>query len=229
MTEVEIWRFLLSLSVAFPAMVGALRFKKIDAIYNPLLFYIFLSLVNELLMGFLIVPQSKTKTLILINNNLFYLFEAIIFLVQFKYWGRFQVYSKLFPEMLIALVFGWTFENLIVYKISHFHVYFLIAYSFFLVLLAVQTINHIIVNDSRLSLLKNPKFIICVAIIIFFIYTIFVYTLMAKGLDNENKKLVAKVFGIQVYINAIANILYGIALLFVQKKVSGRDLFKDLQ
>jgi hypothetical protein len=227
MSTDEIWRFALSLSVAFPAIVGAIRFKKIDSEYYPFLIYVIVSLLNELLVGLLIIPQSKS--FILANGNFFNLFESIILFAQFKNWKRLNLYKNAFFELLIIIVFGWVLENLIVHSISHFHVFFLIGYSFFLVLLSVQTINHIIVNESRIPLIKNPKFIICVAIIIFFTYTIFVYTLMAKGIDAENKIMMSNIFSIKVYVNAVANILYGIALIFVQKKVSGKDLFKDLQ
>ncbi|MBS1667781.1 MAG: hypothetical protein JST58_10425 [Bacteroidetes bacterium] len=226
MTADEIWRFVISLSVAFPAIVGLIRIKKIDKAYYSLFIYIIVSLLSELSFG-LITQQSKSMTIVIINW--FNLFEAIILLTQFKFWEHFDLYTKLFPELIIAVIVGWIFENLFLHNLSHFHVYFLIAYSFLLVLLSVQTINHIIVNESRVPLIKNPKFIICVAIIIFFTYTIFVYTLMAKGIDAENKKMMSNIFSIKVYVNAFANILYGIALLFVQKKVSGKDLFKDLQ
>ena len=228
MTAEELWRFALSLSsVAFPLIVIIFRFKKLDRVYYPFLIYILVSFLNELFVGLVIGPHNVNS--VSIDINLFNLFEAIVLLLQFKYWKRFDLYSKLFPELIFAIIFGWAFENLIIYSLTHFNVFFLIAYSFILVLLAVQTINHIIVNESRVSLLKSPIFIICVAIITFFIYTIFVYTLMAKGIDSENRHMMIKVFSIKVYVNALANILYGIALLFAQKKVSGKDLFKDLQ
>jgi hypothetical protein len=96
-------------------------------------------------------------------------------------------------------------------------------------LLSVQAINHIIVNQSTLPLTKNAMFIICSAMIILFIYNIFIYTLLAKGIAVNNKKLMVQVFAIRVYINAITNILYGIGVCFITKKINTKDLFRDLQ
>ncbi len=228
MTANEIWRFALSLSVAFPAIAAIIRFWKIDKAYRPFLVYLFVSLLNELLMGLFIVPQTQSKDLINLNTNIFDLFEAIILLVQFKYWKRFDRYSKIFFVLLVAIIFGWVLENLIIDISYHFHVVFLISYSFLTVLLSVQTINHIIVNENRVQLIKNPRFVICIALIIFFIYTIFVYTLMAMGIRVYDKALMTKIFAIQVYINAFTNLLYGIAVCLIPNLTLSKDLFKDM-
>jgi hypothetical protein len=218
--------FIFSLSVAFPAIAGLIRFRKVGFSYRPFLIYLFVSLLNELLEGLLVIPNSRKGKVI--DYNLFNLFEAVILLSQFYYWGHFERYKKIFPALLIAVVCGWLFENFIAYDIYHFNAVFLVSYSFILVLLSVQNINHIIANQSRLPLIKNPIFIICVTMIVFFIYNIFVYTLLAKGIANDNKKLVLQVFGIQVYINALANILYGIAVCFIPSKNTNKNLFMDL-
>src|SRR5579871_851931 len=98
MSADDVWRFVLSLSVAFPAVAGIIRFKKIDSSYAPLLIYFFVSLVNELIMGILIVPNNKR--IVVLNWTLFNLFETIILLVQFYYWKRFDRYKKIFPILL---------------------------------------------------------------------------------------------------------------------------------
>jgi hypothetical protein len=221
------WNFIFSLSVAFPAIAGLIRLRKIEPSYYPFLIYSFVSLLLELLQGLLFIPNNKN--IVVLSFNLFNLFEAVILLVQFYYWKCFERYKKIFPALLIVVICGWLFENLIVQNIYHFNVIFLVCYSLLLVLLSVQAINHIIVNQSTLPLTKNAMFIICAAMIILFIYNIFIYTLLAKGIAVNNKKLMVQVFAIRVYVNALTNILYGIAVCFIPKKLNTKDLFRDLQ
>lgn len=226
MTGETFLRFILSMSIAFPAIAGAMRFRKIGSSYRPFLIYVFVSLLNELIVGFLILPISKEANVM--NWNLFNLFEASILLVQFYYWERFGRVKKIFPFLLIVFICGWVLENLMIHNIYHFNYIFLIAYSFTLVMLSVQTINYIIVNVGRQSLTKNAMFIICTGMVIFFIYNIFVFTLLAKGPKNFPKTLMWNIYSIRTYVNAFVNILYGIGVCFIPKKITGKDLFRDL-
>jgi hypothetical protein len=226
MTGEAFKNFILSLTVAFPAIVGVIRFRRIDSTYRPFLIYVFVSLLVELIQGLIIIPNTKKG--MVIGWNLFNLFEAIILLFQFYHWINFNRYKKIFPILIGITFLGWLIENLFINNIYHFNAIFLISYSFILVLLSVQTINFSIVNENRQPLTRNATFIICTGLIVFFIYDIFVWTLIAEGIKDTNKKLIIQVFAIQVYINAFVNILYGIAVCFMQKKISGKDLFRDL-
>jgi hypothetical protein len=101
---------------------------------------------------------------------------------------------------------------------------FLIAYSFLLVLLSINTINHQVVNYNR-TISKNPLFIICVGFVIFFIYTIVVFTILAT---NRRNNAFTSVFEIRVYINALTNILYATGIYFIPRKtLLQRNIFGD--
>lgn len=223
MTADNIWKFILSLTAAFPAIVGALRLKKIDISFRPFIVYVLASAIIELIVGLVIIPYFKEiKVLVW---NCINLFEATILLLQFYYWKRFQKFKKLFFVIFSLIILEWIVENFVVHNLFYFNSFFLISYSFLLVLLSVQTVNYIIVNERRFALTDNPKFIICVAMIIFFIYNIFVYTLMAKGIRVYDKILMGKIFAIQVYINAFANILYGLGVYLIPKKAADKEMF----
>ena len=74
---------------------------------------------------------------------------------------------------------------------------------------------------------KNGLFIICVAMAIFFIYTIIVFTFLAMD-TRYDKELMQKIFNIRVYINALTNILYAIGIYYIP--VSGvHDAFFEKQ
>jgi len=175
--------FLFSLSILFPAVAGVMRFNNADASYRPFLYLIFISLINELLVGLYLNDFSRDiRTL---NWQIFNLVEWIILLIQFHYWGRLRKYKHLFIIILLVSLAGWAFENFIYSNIYVFNPVFLISYSFALVLLSINTINSTVARQNQ-SLGKNGLFIICVGLVIFFIYTIIVFLFLA--LDGINAK-----------------------------------------
>lgn len=225
MTDEKLWKFLISLTVAFPAIAGLIRFRKINSNYYPFLFYIFVSLLNELLVGLVLNHYSKeTRT---INWQLFNLFEGTILLIQFYYWKLFERNKTLFLIVLSILTAGWIIENFIFSTIHAFNPVYLISCSFIIVLLSIQNINHIIVNQNQSPLTRNAMFIICVALVVYFIYNIFVFTLMAKGINGMGKAFKLQVFEIKVYINALTNLLFGLAVCLIPGKMPGNDFFKE--
>lgn len=204
-------KFLFSLSILFPAVAGILRFKNADPLFQPFLYYIFISLFNELWVGLYLNHLSRDiRTL---NWQIFNLVEWILLLVQFYYWGRLKRYRYLFITILIVSITAWIFENFIYSSIYAYNPVFLISYSFVLVLLSINTINSTFARHNQL-LIKNGLFIICVGIIIFFIYTIIVFLFLALKTRYDNE-LMQKIFNIRVYINALSNIIYAIGIYYI--------------
>jgi hypothetical protein len=119
--------------------------------------------------------------------------------------------------MLHILLFvsstGWIYENVIHSNIFAFNPVFLISYSFVLVLLSINRINYTFAPHNQL-LNRNGLFIICVAMVIFFTYTIVVFTFLAMD-TRFDKQLMQRIFSIRVYINALTNILYAVGIYFI--------------
>lgn len=204
-------KFLFSLTILFPAVAGILRFKNSDISYRPFLFYIFISLINELLVGLYLVNFSREiRTL---NWQIFNLFEWIILLTQFHYWGTFKKYKYLFYLLLLTSLAGWFVENFVYSDVYSFNPVFLISYSFVLVLLSINRINFTFAQNNQI-LSRNGLFIICTAMVIFFIYTIVIFTFLATD-TRYDKELMQNIFNIRVYINALTNILYAIGIYFI--------------
>ena len=223
MTEEKLLKFILSLSVAIPAVVGLLRIRQIHPAYYPFLVYLMVSLLNELLVGLVLINFSKESRII--NWSLFNLFEGLILLVQFYGWKLFEHNKSIFVSLLILFAGIWLLENFVWSDIYSFNALFIIGCSFVLVLLSIQTINHIIVHQSRSPLSRNAIFIICVTLIIYFVYNIFVYTLQAKGIGRTDKLLMNKVFSIKVYVNTVTNLLFGIAVFLIPFKNKSLHFF----
>jgi hypothetical protein len=144
--------------------------------------------------------------------------------VQFHHWKVFTRHNKLI--LIIALILGvvWIAENLFYSTISSFNYVFLIAYSFVLALLSIYTINTIVVALNR-PLFKNSMFIICVGLVIYFIYTIIVFTLLLVG---GNKQVLREVFEIKVDINALVNLIYAVAVYFIPVKTKRFNFFDEI-
>ena len=206
----ESLKFLFSLSILFPAAIAVIRIRNTDNAYRPILYLIFLSVLNELLVGLYLNNLSRdVRTL---NWQLFNLIEWILLLVQFHYWGRLKRFRHLFVTLLVISLVGWIFENFIYSDIYSFNPAFLICYSFVVVLLSINTINSTLAQQNQ-SLSKNGLFIICVGLVIFFIYTIIVFLFLALDIKSETL-LMQKIFNIRVYINALANIIYAVGIYY---------------
>ncbi len=216
-------KFLFSLTIVFPAIMGLVRYRNADNRYRPFFYYIFYSLFNELFVFFYIDPHA-TKQASIINWEIFNLVECLVLLVQFYYWQRFKNNKLLFLGLLGVALAGWLSENFVFSTIYAFNPVFLIAYSFMLVLLSINTINHQVVNYNR-SISKNALFIICVGMVIFFIYTIVIFTILAT--NSEHTSAFSSVFEIRVYVNALTNILYAIGIYHIPGKTLHRNIFQE--
>lgn len=212
--------FVFSLSIAIAAIIGLVRFRKLDPGYRPFLFYVFVSLANEILSYFL---QDQPKKYILIDLNLFTLFEYCILLVQFYYWNIFYRLQWLFYVLLGGFTLLWLLENFIISQITVYNFIQILVHSFIMVLLSINVINHLAVHESG-PIYRNAKFIICIGLIIFFIYNIIVNTLF---LNAESKPLALKIFNIRVYVNTLTNVLFAFGVYFIPEKLNRKELFRE--
>lgn len=219
--------FLMSLTVAFPAIAGLIRLPRMERSYYPFIIYLVVSLLNELLVG--IFLKDAPRAIRLLDWHLFNLFEAIIFFIQFYAWRIFYRQHKWLVAVALLLVAIWITENFITGDTSKFHPVFAISYSFVLLLLSIQTINHLVTNENRELLYKNAMFIISITLAVYFIYNIFVLVLLLMGSNANTKKLMTQVFDIRVYVNALSNIVLGIAVLFIPRKKTGSTLFEEFE
>lgn len=188
-----------------------MRYKNADPSYRPFIYLIFISLINELLVGLYL--NDLPRNIQTLNWKLFNLIQWVLLLVQFHYWGRLKRYKYLFMIILSVSLAGWVFENFVYSNIYAFNPVFLISYSFVLVLLSINTINSTVAEQNQ-SLGKNGLFFICIGLVIFFIYTIIVFLFLALDIKSETV-LMKKIFNIHVYVNAITNIIFAVGIYYI--------------
>ena len=207
---------LLLVTAALPALAGALRYRKADSRYRPFLWYVFISLLNELAVGLVNLYYGyKPVPFQIIDMQLFNLFECIVLLTQFHYWGRLQKPRNIYLVIMALLILLWLGESFIFKGLTSFKNIFLLTYSFVLALLSVSTINDTVVN-AHVPVNRNPVFIICSGLMILFIYTIIVFTFLLAGI--RDKLLLKNIFSIFTYVNILVNLIYTAGIFYVPLK-----------
>ena len=199
-------------SIIIPAIIGLVRYTKINKAYYPFIYCIWIGLINEIV-SYCLIERGYYNT---VNSNIFMLLESLLLLWQFKNWGLFQKKKLLLQVILMLIVIAWVLENFIFFKITRYNSYFLITYSFLISFMSISIINRLIVTERK-RLVKNPTFILCVAFVMYYTYSVFSEAFWIYGVD-ENPDLAVKVHSITVLTNFIAILLYTVAILWMPSK-----------
>ena len=127
--------------------------------------------------------------------------------------------KRVFYAILSLTLLGWATENIFFGKITEFSPYFRIFYSFFIVLLSVNKINFMITHDNR-NLFRNPKFLICIGFIIYFMYMIIYRWAYQVSISSRSETHIADIIiFLMAYVNALTNGIFAIAFLLIPARV----------
>lgn len=215
--------FILSLSIGFAAILGAVRFNQMDKSYYPFIFSIWTSLFVEITVR--ILTLNGLATAISIFYNIYYLVDFYLFFWLFDNWKLFGHSKRRSSLIKIVAVLVWIVTTFLAGGIQAGNTYFPILYSFALVFFSVTTFNKFIVNE-RGNILKNARFWICLGLIIF--YTFFIVTNSAiTAVFNVQLSINLRhnVHEIGVYTNFLVNLMYAIAVLCIPRKKNFTSLF----
>lgn len=205
---------MLSFSICLPAISIILKGKRVSNVYQPFFFLIIISLLVEILSN--VLYYYKIGNALIVN---------IFVLIEFYCWLKFftnlrvncsQGFARFIMTVGIAGVILWVLDNFFIGDIKAFNIWYKLFYSFVLVFLSLDQINILIVYEKK-SLNKNATFIICIGILIFFCYKIFLEIIWKFG-NSFSKELLVNVFTIQSFVNAFVNLLYAIAVLWIPTK-----------
>jgi hypothetical protein len=202
----------LSLSVLIAGVIGAIRFKRIDPVYYPFLFFLWLGAFNDAL-G-LILLRFGFYTII--NSNIYVLFEAILLTYFFNRLNIFKRTPNIYIILLTAHLLIWIFEVFFLRGIEQSALYARIFFSFSIVLMSITYINQML-TSQKVPIRKNALFIICIGFIIFFTYKVLVNTFWLYGL-KKSKSFVLNIYTILIYINLFCNLIYALATLWIPRK-----------
>lgn len=204
----ELYQFLLSMSIVLPLVAGIAYLKQIPSSFYPIICVLTLGFINEIV-NFLFFRESNA-----VPMNIYNLIEYLLYCIQFYLWKHIFKRKLSFYLLTIGMVIFWLTDEIFLGKISTFFSFFLIIYPFILVLLAVNQLNYLVANEHG-NIIKNPVFIFCIAVIIFYCYRILSEVFYHYAKDNE---LAANIFSIQMYVNVLFNILLTLVVLCIPKK-----------
>jgi len=129
-----IWFVAFTCSIFIAAIIGWVRFNRIDPAFRPFIACLWLGAVNESISICLSLRGMNNFA----NNNVYVLFEAILLLWQIRRWGGFGDKYRYFPLLAGLLVIAWIAENFIIGTIYSNAPGFRLLYSFIIVLLAIH-------------------------------------------------------------------------------------------
>ena len=197
-------------SIIIPAIIGVVRIKKVDDIYLPFLFCVWIGFINEILNYILVDIWHGSNA---VNTDIYCLVEALLYCWLFK---KFNLYSGRNLYILIMLVIGaWITDNFLLSRILSFDSYFTILYSLLIVLMSITIINRLI--TANVNLYMNSTFILCCAFIIYFSTSAMVEILWLYGL-NSSRNFRLNIYRIMTYINLFINLIFAYAILWMHRK-----------
>jgi hypothetical protein len=98
-------------------------------------------------------------------------------------------------------------------------------YAFALIFFSVNTFNKMVVHE-RTSIYRNPKFWICLGIIIFYSFFIVVFTTGLSLFEHSMSTVFrSELWKISVYSNLLVNLLYAAAVICIPRKKNYTSLF----
>jgi hypothetical protein len=198
-------------SILIGSILAILKFGEIRSIYYPFIYLLWIGSINEIISYILMVHGHYN----IINGIIYDLTESILLLWFLKNLGVFFKRRYLFYLFITVFVLVWIIESFFKNRFSNFNSYFNITYSFSIVILTINALNIILFKERQI--IKNPAFLICIGIIIFFTYKIMVEVFWLSGLE-ENGSFSTNVYYILTFINLICNLIYALAVLWMRKK-----------
>jgi hypothetical protein len=201
-----------SLSISIGAIIGLVKVRKADPAYYPFLYLLWLGLLNEIIS--LIIMNAGYSNII--NYNVYSLAEALLITWQFKRWRLFERHKLLYYLLQVLFIVTWSVENFLLKKFETFNSYFTIEHSFIIVLMSIELFNRVIFKEP-VRLWRNPVFLICIGMMMFFIYALLIEVFWIYGL-NQTKEFRISVYEILTYINLITNLLFAFATIWIPMK-----------
>jgi hypothetical protein len=216
-------RFIFSLVVGFAVIIGIVRFRRIDPSYYPFIYNVIVALLVEILNRILTVTGHTVAFIFVLN--VFSFIDFFLFLWLFHNWGLFNRKKSTFITIAGIFFMIWIVENALLTGFVKLNLYFFMLYAFALIFFSVNTFNKAVVHE-RSSIFRNPKFWICLGIIIFYPFFILtVITGISLFRNNVSVQFRRDLQAISVFSNLLVNILYAVAVIWVPRKKNFTSLF----
>lgn len=211
---------LFGFSIFLAGIVAIFRYHRDIDTFLPFILCIWVGCINELL-SFVLWSHGHHTSL---NNNLYVLAEAVLYLLFFQKMEIFENRKTLFRLLILSVILLWIIENLVWAKIHTVSSGFRFYYSFIIVLLSTALLSRLLVMDRFVmkefydyNIFKNPAFWIAIGAIIFFLFKLQIEIFWFYGLRHSAAFRI-KIYNILMYVNLGTNLIYTLAILWMPRK-----------
>ena len=199
-------------SAAIPAIVGLIHFKRFEKVYQPFLIFLLLGWLNEIVSSITIYYRGSNAS----HSNIYVLAEFLCILMLFRNWGTRKSRFKVYQVISIIVTAVWLADNVVFHSLSTTNVVYRLCYSLVLVFLSVDQINHVAMMERK-NIMKNPKFVICCGLLLFFMFKALMESFFVFELGLSNYFL-ERFMMIMIVVNVIVKVIYTIAILWMKRK-----------
>lgn len=201
---------LLTYSILLPAVAGIIRYKSVIKDFRPFLWLLWLGVLNETI-SVISIYTVRSNT---VNSNIYVFLEFCLILLLYYRWKERRSAKFMVFGMLGFIV--WVFDNIIINNLSENNSLFREFYSFIVIFLSIDVINRVLVLDTS-PLYKNAMFLIAFAFIFYYGFKVYVesFNVLDIGLSN---RMLTGLWKILYFVNAVANLIFTIAVLCMPKK-----------
>lgn len=203
---------IMSYSILPAAVAGIVKFRQAEASFLPLLFFFFLSLLNEVFSSVLIYNGYSNA----VNTNFFLLIEVLLILWQFKCWGLYDAYSVLVPYIIIALMLCWL---IVFHKPAHlklFLPFFRYVSAGLIVIMSMLMVIKLTITYNG-HLLRSSIFLFCTGFCVYYSSAVLMEVFLQMG-SILSDALRIEIFKAGSLVNLVCNIIYLIAVLWMPMK-----------
>jgi len=203
---------LLASSIFISGIIGIVKFNQIPNQYRPFIYLIWVGCFNEAVGVYFAYRYHNN----IVPNIIYTLCESLLLLWFFKKLGMFENRKKWLIFLIVLFIVMWFANSFLTGRFGdQFTFYFDGVYAFCVVILSIQVINGLLFTEKEL--LKNPAFLICIGLMIFFSYQIIDRAFRLVGLKNSEdfRKSVSQLLHI---INFLVNLIFALAVLRMRKK-----------
>lgn len=188
--------------------------------YLPFILCIWVGCINEILSYILWSLGYHTS----LNNNLYVLAEAILYLLFFQKMEILGNDKTFFRILIASVMLVWIIENLVLARIHTISSVFRFYYSLIILLLATTLLSRMLVMDNFFfkhyydeNIYKNAAFWIGIGAIVFFLFKLQIEIFWYYGLRHSAAFRI-KIYNILMYVNLCTNLIYTLAILWMPRK-----------
>ena len=201
-----------SFSIVIAAVIGGIRFRKMDPTYHPFVLLTWLASCNEILSYIFGLFKITTN----LNNNVYVLFEAFLLLWQAKKWKVFEARNGLYIALQLGLLLCWLIDAFFSHGLLNLLSIYRVISGALMVVIFIGYSNSLLFQFSKPAA-RDSSFLISLGLIFFFSVKIPGEIFWWQGVTSSDRYL-RGLYNVIIFINLFVNLLYIIAVLWIPKK-----------